>query len=424
MNNLNHTIRKFNRFELKYIITLKQAEKFKQALRAYMIPDEHGLDNGRYALASLYYDSPALRCYWEKEYGIRFRRKLRLRRYESGESLTEETPIFVEIKQRVDRVTQKRRAVLTYREALRLCNDRQMPDYEPEDKAVIEEIYVFLWQYNLRPVSLVRYDRQAFVGSAYERGVRHILVPGDVSAGIYGYRGHHLDQVPGAAPESRATAFRATRNQIFLADVYFPKKDGLTYYMLGGNHDYWHITNAGIDLVYMLCNGRKDMVYLGYDAADVPLTDKADVRLWHPTGGVPYALSYRTQKGLENMAFQELAEAVYKQKTPNMRMLIAGHLHIEVKFQRGPFVAAQIGCFEGQTNYLKKKGLYPEVGGAIFDMKITDGGVIQETGYTFMNFQEIADDWQNWPIPEDEPVIPDLDEVDVLFKFVDYQEAV
>jgi hypothetical protein len=54
--------------------------------------------------------------------GIRFRRKLRLRRYETGEILTEETPVFLEIKQRVDRVTQKRRAVLPYREALRLCN--------------------------------------------------------------------------------------------------------------------------------------------------------------------------------------------------------------------------------------------------------------------------------------------------------------
>jgi len=172
MNHLNHTIRKFNRFELKYLITLQQAEKFKQALRAYMIPDDHGPNNGRYALTSLYFDSPDLRCYWEKEFGLRLRRKLRLRRYETGEDLTEETPTFLEIKQRVDRVTQKRRAVLPYGEALRLCNDRQMPNYAPEDKDVIEEIYVFLWQYNLRPVSIVRYERQAFVGTIYDLGLR------------------------------------------------------------------------------------------------------------------------------------------------------------------------------------------------------------------------------------------------------------
>jgi SPX domain protein involved in polyphosphate accumulation len=172
MKDLNHTIRKFNRFELKYLITLQQAVKFKGALRAYMRTDEHGNDNGRYALASLYFDSPDLRCYWEKEYGIRFRRKLRLRRYETGETLTEETPIFIEIKQRVDRVTQKRRVMLPYGEALRLCNDRQMPEHNPEDKAVIEEIYVYLWQYNLRPVSIVRYNRQAFIGTSYDLGLR------------------------------------------------------------------------------------------------------------------------------------------------------------------------------------------------------------------------------------------------------------
>ena len=172
MKELNHTIRKFNRFELKYIITLQQAEKFKDALRACMRPDENGSDNGSYSLTSLYFDSPDLRCYWEKEFGIRYRRKLRLRRYESGETLTEETPIFMEIKQRIDRVTQKRRAVLAYSEALRLCNDRQIPDHAPEDKPVIEEIYVYLWQYNLRPVSIVRYDRQAFIGAVYDLGLR------------------------------------------------------------------------------------------------------------------------------------------------------------------------------------------------------------------------------------------------------------
>lgn len=172
MSGIHHTLRKFNRFELKYLITLQQAEGFKNALRAYLVPDEHGRESGRYALTSLYYDSPDLRCYWEKEYGLRFRRKLRLRRYATDDPLTEESPVFVEIKQRLDRVTQKRRALLPYGDALRLCNDRQLPDCAPEDRAVIEEIYVFLWQYNLRPVSIVRYERQAFVGTEYDIGLR------------------------------------------------------------------------------------------------------------------------------------------------------------------------------------------------------------------------------------------------------------
>lgn len=168
---LNHTIRTFNRFELKYLITLAQAERLKKALRPYLIQDEHG-ENGKYGLTSLYYDSPDLRCYWEKEYGLRFRRKLRIRKYETNTPMTEDTPVFLEIKQRLDRVTQKQRVVLSYGDALRLANDRKLPKDTREDQATLEEIYDFIWQYNLRPVSIVRYDRQAFMGTEYDMGLR------------------------------------------------------------------------------------------------------------------------------------------------------------------------------------------------------------------------------------------------------------
>ena len=172
MNNLSHIVRRFNRFELKYVITLQEAERVKSVLRRYLVPDEHGNNNGRYSLTSLYYDSPNYRCYHEKMAGIKFRRKLRLRRYETGEIVTPETPVFIEIKQRVDRVTQKRRVTLPYHEALRLLNDRQPIAAGPNDKAFVEEVYTFLWQYNLRPSSIVRYDRQAFIGTKYDIGLR------------------------------------------------------------------------------------------------------------------------------------------------------------------------------------------------------------------------------------------------------------
>ena len=172
MSNNGNTVHEFNRFELKYVISLQQAGRFKDGLKRYMVPDAHGQGNGRYTLSSLYYDSPDLRCYRENDDGLKFRRKLRIRRYETGEVFTDESPVFLEIKQRYDRVTQKRRTVLPYHEALHLCNDRQVPDRGSGDKALVEEIYDFLWQYNLRPASLVRYDRQAFSGAGYDVGLR------------------------------------------------------------------------------------------------------------------------------------------------------------------------------------------------------------------------------------------------------------
>ncbi len=172
MKDLSHVIRKFNRFELKYILSLKQAWDFRTALQDYLVPDEHGGSSGRYPVASLYYDSPDLRCYREKENGIKYRRKLRIRYYPSEEEFNDQTPVFLEIKQRVDRATQKRRIVMPYSAALRLCNDRRMPDHAPEDQAVVHEIYVFLWQYNLVPTTIVRYDRQALIGTQYDIGLR------------------------------------------------------------------------------------------------------------------------------------------------------------------------------------------------------------------------------------------------------------
>jgi SPX domain protein involved in polyphosphate accumulation len=196
MVDLSHTIRKFNRFELKYLITLQQAELVKSALRAYLVADEHGNGEGRYLLTSLYYDSPDYRCYWEKMDGVKYRRKLRIRSYATNGSLQDETLVYVEIKQRLDRVTQKRRAILPYREALRLCNQRQVPDAAPDDRTVIDEISAFLWQYNLRPVSIVRFERQAFIGSDYDIGLR-VTFDTDL---VYQVEPLHLHETLGGLP--------------------------------------------------------------------------------------------------------------------------------------------------------------------------------------------------------------------------------
>jgi len=182
MSSLSHIVRKFNRFELKYLVPIQEAESFKQALKADLMPDDHGDSMGRYDISSLYYDSSDFRLYWEKVDGIKFRRKLRIRHYESTRPLAADTPVFVEIKQRVNRVTQKRRVLLPYREALRLCNERRRPEtgsFAPpgaaHDADVIDEVLGMVWHYNLRPASLVRYARQALVGTDYDIGLRVTL---------------------------------------------------------------------------------------------------------------------------------------------------------------------------------------------------------------------------------------------------------
>lgn len=169
---MSSAVRKFNRFELKYLLSWEAAEQLKQDLGQYLQPDVHGDGNGTYALSSLYYDTANYCFYWEKVEGIKFRRKLRIRHYEGRAALTPETQVFVEIKQRLNRATQKRRVLLPYRDALKLCDHRTVSDHVPGDRAVIEEMYAMVWQYNLRPTCITSYMRQAFVGGDYDTGLR------------------------------------------------------------------------------------------------------------------------------------------------------------------------------------------------------------------------------------------------------------
>jgi len=175
--NPSHSIRSLDRFELKYLVPTAAAQEFRESLRPYLVPNDHGGSAGCYQLSSLYYDGPHYHFYWEKVDGVRFRRKLQIRHYAALELLEEGIPVFVEIKQRLNRVTQKRRVLLPYREALRLCNERQMPDAGSsprtwQDVAVLEEIAGMLWRYDLRPASVVSYVRQALVGTEYDMGLR------------------------------------------------------------------------------------------------------------------------------------------------------------------------------------------------------------------------------------------------------------
>jgi SPX domain protein involved in polyphosphate accumulation len=116
-------------------------------------------------LASLYYDTQDYRFYREKIEGLKFRRKVRIRRYVDEKELKDDSIVFLEIKQRVDRVTQKRRVPMKYVEVLNLIENEIIPDgYQEHDLAVINEVLNMVKTYNLKPSAITTYNRQAFFG--------------------------------------------------------------------------------------------------------------------------------------------------------------------------------------------------------------------------------------------------------------------
>lgn len=164
-------IRRFNRYELKYIVPLTDVDAIAADLESMTVPDEHGGERG-YRVTSLYYDSPSYDFFWAKIEGIKFRRKLRVRIY-PGEDVTSVSEGMVEIKQRINRTVQKRRVKLPLPQAELLCSGvLERDDLDVLDQQVASEVQYMVRAMHLRPTAITSYRRRAFVGGQYDAGLR------------------------------------------------------------------------------------------------------------------------------------------------------------------------------------------------------------------------------------------------------------
>ncbi|MDJ0766754.1 MAG: polyphosphate polymerase domain-containing protein [Myxococcota bacterium] len=165
-------IRRFNRYELKYILPVKKSEKIMVDLENFTDKDPFGGSNG-YPLVSLYYDSPGLDFFWAKVEGIKFRRKLRIRIYPK-DPIQSTTTGMVEIKQRINRTVQKRRLKLLLDDTDRLCRGESLSHLELDgmDRQVASEVLYMVDAMQLRPTCITAYHRKAFIGGRYDAGLR------------------------------------------------------------------------------------------------------------------------------------------------------------------------------------------------------------------------------------------------------------
>ncbi|MFJ8582028.1 polyphosphate polymerase domain-containing protein [Micromonospora sp. NPDC093277] len=161
----------FNRYEIKYLMPSTAVSALRTELAGRLDLDSNGLSGG-YGVWSAYYDTRDLRFYWEKIEGLKFRRKLRIRHYGDRSTIHDDTPVYVEIKQRVNRVTQKRRVALPYHLARDLCDRRTMVEHDPSQRAFLEEVLELVSGLDLRPVAMTGYQREAFIGRDADAGLR------------------------------------------------------------------------------------------------------------------------------------------------------------------------------------------------------------------------------------------------------------
>jgi hypothetical protein len=153
----------FYRRELKYLLPNDTYLALLDALMPYMKADTFGVD-GKYAISSLYFDSPDHAIYWETANKLPIRQKLRLRTYEQSER---GGIAFFEIKQKVNRWVHKRRTMLTLEEGYRFVDLWSQPKQvhiASSNEQVAREIWYFQQTYRLEPRVIVRYERHALEG--------------------------------------------------------------------------------------------------------------------------------------------------------------------------------------------------------------------------------------------------------------------
>lgn len=282
---------------------------------------------------------------------------------------------------------------------VQVSSSRSVKDPDPIPDPIARSMVLKLafpsdWHFGSKHAQITHFLR--FVNYARESGVRDFFVPGDIFHGLRMYRGQELD-LYAKTPDAQEEA---------LAAVFDPLADE-RWYILGGNHDWSLVKNCGTDKVWHFCHRYPNVYFLGYDKADVPVTDQFSVRLLHPGGGPAYAASYRAQKSLEALAYEELSTYATGTKDPCVRVLAVGHLHFEFNMMRGHCVAFQAGCFEAQTAYEAQKNLIPNIGGYIATFWLSDAGNIINRLMEFPQYSPIKDDYLNYPIPG-ETKEPDL----------------
>ena len=163
------------RHEWKHQINPQEDLVLSQRLRKLFPRDANAGPDGAYQVTSLYFDTPYDSALREKLDGVNRREKFRLRYYGSDLSF-----LRLEKKYKVNGLCGKRSARLTREQAERLLDGDARFLLDTGD-ALLLELYSKIQGQGLRPKTIVRYDREAFL---YAPGNVRITLDRDIRTGL------------------------------------------------------------------------------------------------------------------------------------------------------------------------------------------------------------------------------------------------
>jgi len=150
-----------NRYEVKYFVATARVPELAAEWSGYTRRDPHSEGARGYPIYSVYWDTDDLRFFWEKVEGVKYRRKLRFRRYGSSDE------VFVEVKQREDRTLHKRRLRWPAERVARVfgTGGGGVDWAGAAEHPVATEVGLMIDRLRLRPRMSVSYRRLALFGA-------------------------------------------------------------------------------------------------------------------------------------------------------------------------------------------------------------------------------------------------------------------
>lgn len=163
------------RYERKYLVPNEKLIQLRNRIKPFVRPDFYA-DNGQeipqYTVRSIYFDTAGFDSFYEKMEGLKDRKKLRIRGYDTYH---EGCNVFLEIKRKLENRIAKNRALVPYDGIDQLLAIGDLSSvYSETEKYEKEEAGRFLFnmkRYDQKPANLIVYDREPYHGK-FDQGVR------------------------------------------------------------------------------------------------------------------------------------------------------------------------------------------------------------------------------------------------------------
>jgi|LGOV01.1.fsa_nt_gb predicted phosphodiesterase len=202
-------------------------------------------------------------------------------------------------------------------------------------------------------------QQKSFVEYIYDeaerRGIKSVYHVGDITDGYYKNRPEQIYDL---------FAIGSDQQKDYVVKNW-PKKKGITTYLIIGNHDETHIRNGGFNIGTAIDNERNDIQYLGIGHAKIMLTPNCRMDLLHPLDGSSYAVSYSGQKYMDALTGGD---------KPNI--LFVGHHHKVLYFPYRNIHYFEVPSMTKQSSWMKRKRIANASGAWFVKLKVDEEGTI------------------------------------------------